>query len=42
MERGANRAPPTRDELSEGLTVSREPAYAAKCSQDGETQAASE
>jgi hypothetical protein len=29
-------------ELSEGLPVPREPAYAAKRSQDGEAQAASE
>jgi hypothetical protein len=31
-----------RHELSEGFAVPREPAYAAKRSQDGEAQAASE
>ena len=31
-----------RPELSEGLPVPREPAYAAKRSQDGEAPAASE
>jgi len=32
----------SRPELSEGLPVPREPAYAAKRSRDGEAQAASE
>ena len=42
MERGAAHALPTRHELSEGLTVPREPAYVDKRSQDGEAQATSE
>jgi uncharacterized protein YbbK (DUF523 family) len=33
---------PLRHELSEGLPVPREPAYAAERSQDGEAKAASE